>query len=271
MAERVRQILLSLERWRWLPDNLGHRPIFVNVPEYKLFAFEDDGQGGYRLDLKMNVIVGESYPRHRTPLFHSAMRYIVFAPYWHVPRSIVRRELYEKLKENPDYLVRHNFDIVNRNGLREDPSQMDEEVLTALWRGSLKLRQRPGNRNALGEVKFIFPNDYSVYLHGTPKKGLFAKDKRALSHGCVRVADAAQLAAHVLSQESGWDRARVDALIASGKNRRVNLSVPLDVYLVYGTAVAEPDGTVRFFHDVYGYDDRLSQALERAGSDAPAI
>jgi len=271
MTERVRQIQLSLERWRWMPDDLGHRPIFVNVPEYKLYALEGDAKGGYQLDLEMNVIVGETYPKHRTPLFHSAMRYLVFAPYWNVPISIVRRELYEKLKRDPGYASRHNYEIVKGLGPREPSLPVNEGTLAGLWRGTLRLRQRPGTRNALGEVKFMFPNDHSVYLHGTPKKGLFAKDKRALSHGCVRVADAARLAAYVLNQEPGWDRARVDALIASGKNHRVNLSVPLDVYLLYGTAVAEPDGTVRFFRDVYGDDERLSQALERVGGSAPAI
>lgn len=270
MSERVEQIRLTLERWRWLPDNLGHRPVVINVPEYRLYAFEDDGKGGYRQVLDMVVIVGESYPRHQTPLFRGAMRYIVFSPYWNVPYSILKRELYAKIKADPGYLAKHGYEIVSAFHPAAAVYPPEPKNIARLLTGELKLRQTPGRHNALGEAKFMFPNNHAVYLHGTPAKRLFRKDKRDFSHGCIRIANPPRMAAHVLSQESGWDRERVDKLIARGEWRRVGLSKPLDVYVLYGTAVAELDGTVRFFRDVYGHDARLTQALlQNAG--VPAI
>ena len=268
MTERVQQIHLALERWRWLPDDLGYRPIVINVPEYKLYAFEYDGNGGYRQALDMEVIVGESYPKHQTPLFRGAMRYIVFSPYWNVPYSILKKELYAKIEADPGYLAEHNYQIVAAFHPRAGVLAPEPENIARLLTGELKLRQTPGAHNALGVAKFIFPNDHAVYLHGTPAKKLFKKERRDFSHGCIRIADPPRLAEHVLSRKKGWDRARVDALIAQGKWRQVSLSTPLDVYVLYGTAVADLDGTVRFFRDIYGHDERLTQALEKA-ADAP--
>jgi murein L,D-transpeptidase YcbB/YkuD len=261
MEQRVRQIRLTLERWRWLPDDLGHRPVVINVPEFRLYAFEDDGAGGYRLALDMDVIVGKAYRRHQTPLFRGAMQYIVFAPYWNVPYGIQRRELYPEILKDPGYLQAHGLEIVPDYRPDAQPLPATEERIALLKTGQLKLRQPPGPDNALGVAKFIFPNDHSVYLHGTPATGLFYKYRRDFSHGCIRVADPPRLAAHVLSQEPGWDRARVDQLVASGERRTVNLSKALDVFVLYGTAVADPDGTVRFFRDIYRHDQRLADAL----------
>lgn len=266
MTERVEQIRLTLERWRWMPDRLGYRPIVINVPEYKLYAFEDDGNGGYRQVLDMEVIVGESYPRHQTPLFRSAMRYIVFSPYWNVPYNILKRELYAKIEADPQYLVEHNYQIVDAFHPAAKVFASEPENIARLLTGKLKLRQTPGAHNALGAVKFIFPNDHSVYLHGTPAKRLFKKDRRDFSHGCIRISDPPRLAEHVLREKEGWDRARVDALIAEGQWRQVSLDAPLDVFVLYGTAVADLDGTVRFFRDVYGHDRRLTQALDQAAN-----
>jgi murein L,D-transpeptidase YcbB/YkuD len=261
MGERVRQIVLTLERWRWMPDDLGHRPVVINLPEYRLYAFEADGRRGYRLDLEMDVIVGEAYRRHQTPVFRGRLRQVVFAPYWNVPYSILRRELYPKIEADSDYLTRNQFEIVERF----DPGALALEVnpdnVARLLSGELKLRQRPGPQNALGVAKFLFPNDHAVYLHGTPAKRLFDKSRRDFSHGCIRLADAPHFAAHVLRQEPDWDRARVDALVAQGEWQRVDLSNPLDVYILYATAVADPDGTVRFFRDIYGHDERLAQVM----------
>ncbi len=268
MTERVEQIRLSLERWRWLPDDLGHRPIVINVPEYKLYAFEDDGNGSYRQALDMDVIVGKSYPRLQTPLFRGAMRYIVFSPFWNVPYSILKRELYGKIKANPGYLAKHNYQIVAAFHPNARVYAPNSENIARLLTGELKLRQTPGAHNALGAAKFMFPNDHAVYLHGTPAKRLFKKDRRDFSHGCIRIADPPLMAEHVLRGKQGWDRARVDALIAKGRWRQVSLATPLDVYVLYGTAVADLDGTVRFFRDIYGHDERLAQALEKA-ADAP--
>lgn len=270
MSERVEQIRMALERWRWLPDDLGYRPVVINVPEYKLYALEVDADGSYQQVLDMEVIVGESYPKHQTPLFRGAMRYIVFSPYWNVPYSILKRELYAKIEADPNYLAAHNYEIVSAFHPAAEVFPSDPENIAGLLTGELKLRQSPGPHNALGEAKFMFPNNHAVYLHGTPSKRLFRKDKRDFSHGCIRIADPPRMAAHVLSQEPGWDRERIDELIANGEWRQVGLSKPLQVYVLYGTAVADLDGTVRFFRDVYGHDDRLAQAL-RGDNGVPAI
>jgi murein L,D-transpeptidase YcbB/YkuD len=263
ISERVEQIRMGLERWRWLPDELGHRPVIINVPEYKLYALEVDADGKYQQVLDMEVIVGESYPKHQTPLFRGSMSYIVFSPYWNVPYNILKRELYAKIKADPAYLAAHNYEIVSAFHRAAKVFPPEPENIARLLTGELKLRQSPGPNNALGTAKFMFPNNHAVYLHGTPAKRLFRKDKRDFSHGCIRIADPPRMAAHVLSQESGWDRQRIDKLIAKGQWRQVGLSKPLEVYVLYGTAVADMDGTVRFFRDVYGHDDRLAQALHR--------
>lgn len=268
MTERVEQIRLTLERWRWLPDDLGHRPIVINVPEYKLYAFEDDGNGSYRRALEMDVIVGKSYPRHQTPLFRGAMRYIVFSPYWNVPYSILKRELYAEIEADPGYLAKHNYEIVDAFHPTARVFAPEPENIARLLTGELKLRQTPGTHNALGVAKFMFPNDHAVYLHGTPAKRLFKRERRDFSHGCIRIADPPRMAEHVLRGKQGWDRARVDALIARGRWRQVSLSTPLVVYVLYGTAVADLDGTVRFFRDIYGHDERLTRALAKA-AEAP--
>jgi len=264
ISRRVEQIKLTLERWRWMPDNLGYRPIVINVPEFKLYAFEDDGDGGYRQALDMDVIVGKSYPKQQTPMFRGSMRYIVFSPYWNVPHTIVKEELYEKIRSNPGYLASHNYQIVDAFRPEATVLEPTPENIERLGRGLLKLRQTPGRHNALGVAKFMFPNDHAVYLHGTPAKRLFKRERRDFSHGCIRLADPPRLAEHVLKEKEGWDRKQVDALITGGKWRQVGLDRPLDVFVLYGTAVADADGTVRFFNDIYGHDERLAQALDQA-------
>jgi murein L,D-transpeptidase YcbB/YkuD len=268
MAARVRQIRLTLERWRWMPDHLGHRPLVINIPEFHLYAFEDNGADGYRLALGMDVIVGRSFARYRTPLFRGRLSYIIFAPYWFVPASIQRRELYPKIAANPDYLAENHLQIVEDFRPASPALPVNQENIERLGTLRLRLRQPPGPDNALGVAKFMFPNTNSVYLHGTPAKKLFVKYRRDFSHGCIRVADPARLAAYVLKEEPGWDRTRVDALIASGKRLQVNLRHPLEVFVLYGTAVADPDGTVRFFRDIYRHDARLARTLARLG-EAP--
>lgn len=269
MSERVRQIRLTLERWRWLPDDLGHRPVVINVPEYKLYAFESDGNSDYKLAMEMDVIVGRSYPKYQTPVFRSAMRYIVFSPYWNVPYTILKDELWEKIQEDPTYIDEHNYQVVPSYHPNAEPLVANEDNISRLITGELKLRQTPGPHNALGKAKFMFPNDHAVYLHGTPAQRLFYKDKRDFSHGCIRVADPPLLAEHVLHQEKGWDRERVDELVAGGERKQVNLRTPLEVFVLYDTAAVDEDGAVRFFEDIYGHDDRLAEALE--DGTGPAI
>jgi murein L,D-transpeptidase YcbB/YkuD len=186
---------------------------------------------------------------------------VVFGPYWNVPYSILRRELYPKIAWDPEFIPMNGYEIVSRFGPNATPLPITEENIERLLSGEVKLRQRPGRQNALGEVKFLFPNRHSVYLHGTPAKRLFNRDQRDFSHGCIRVQDPAALAEYVLKQE-GWARDRVDRTIARGKWKQVNLSQPIDVYVLYGTAVADPNaGTVYFYNDIYGHDAKLEKAL----------
>lgn len=254
MARRARQLELALERWRQLPDTVGERTIVVNVPAFRLYAFERDAATG-RPHLRMNVIVGQAEGRHATPRFSGVMREVVFQPYWDVPIGIARRELLPRIRRDPAYLDREAMEIV-RGGdhdaviMPPTPANLDR-VAT----GALRLRQRPGPLNALGPVKFLFPNRYNVYLHGTPAQSLFAPARRDFSHGCIRVEDPASLAIWVLEGQAGWDSASVTAAMTTGaQSRRVRLERAVQVHVLYATAVVGDDGLVRFYPDIYGHD-----------------
>ncbi|HVP30165.1 MAG TPA: L,D-transpeptidase family protein [Myxococcota bacterium] len=257
LAKRVEQIQLVLERWRWLPE-IGPQLIGVNVPEFQLYAVrrEQPGVSGEDL-LKMRVIVGRAF-RTETPNFVGTMNEVIFRPYWNVPPSIARKEIVPKERKSPGYLARDEFEIVDAAGV---PQPTSAATLAAVAAGALQVRQRPGPKNALGLVKFLFPNRFNVYLHGTPAPSLFTKSRRDFSHGCIRVEDPVALAEWVLRDEPGWTRERIlDAM-----NGEETISVPLrtrvPVFVVYATAVADPDGTVRFFEDLYGQDAKLSELL----------
>jgi L,D-transpeptidase YcbB len=233
LSARVRQLQDTLERYRWLPPDFPQPPILVNIPEFKLRTLRR-GSAGF---LSMNVVVGKAY-QHKTPVFADEMRYVIFHPYWNVPPSIARAELWPKDARDPSYLANHGFEVVNG-----------------------EIRQKPGPKNALGPVKFVFPNSYNVYLHGTPSVSLFSRARRDFSHGCIRVQDPEALAAWVLRDKPGWTVDRIRAVIAGSQTMQVNLDKPIPVLILYSTAVVEPDGEVRFFDDIYGYDADLEQAL----------
>ena len=235
VERRVRQIEASLERLRWLPPHLGDRYVFVNIPAFRLDAFDE----GRRV-LSMRVIVGADYGRRATPIFSDSMRYVVFNPYWNVPGGIAARELWPAQRQDPSYFGRNGY-----------------EVVRASW--GTYVRQRPGPGNALGRVKFIFPNDYNVYLHDTPARELFAEGVRAFSHGCIRVERPLDLARFALGPQ-GWDSAAVAEAVAAGDRRRVDLREKLPVYIVYLTAFVR-DGAVAFRNDLYDYDARILRAL----------
>jgi L,D-transpeptidase YcbB len=233
LSARVQQLELALERYRWLPLNFPQPPILVNIPEFRLRTLRR-AEGGF---LTMNVVVGRSY-HHKTPVFADQMRYVIFHPYWNVPPSIANAELWPKADHDPSYLADHGFEVVNG-----------------------EIRQKPGPKNALGPVKFVFPNSYNVYLHGTPAVSLFSRARRDFSHGCIRVQDPVALAAWVLRDKPGWTVDRIKAVIAGNQTLQVNLDKPIPVLILYTTAVVEPDGEVRFFDDIYGYDAELEQTL----------
>ena len=261
-SDRVAQIVASMERWRWVPENIDGTPILANVPEFRLRAGELLDHT-FRVDLDSRIIVGQAYHRFQTPLFTGKLSYIDFRPYWNVPLSIVQRELSGDLDE-PGYFDKHDYEIVGSTDLDATPLPITPENIERVRTGGLRLRQRPGPSNALGLVKFIFPNEHSVFLHSTPARSLFQRDKRAFSHGCIRVDRATDLAEWVLKGQEGWDRLAIEKAMASGPTKRVFVERNIPVFVLYLTAFvgSESDG-VHFGHDIYGLDAELAHALGR--------
>jgi murein L,D-transpeptidase YcbB/YkuD len=261
-SARVRQIELALERLRWLPHVGDDRFLAVNIPMFHLWAFEARPAGGVPA-FGMKVIVGRALDTE-TPAIIESLRYVIFRPYWNVPLSILRGEVLPKLLQDPEYLRRQNMEIVDGPGDAARRVEATPETLARLRAGSLRVRQRPGPANALGLVKFVFPNDENIFMHGTPELALFGRPRRDFSHGCVRVADPVTLAAWALEDQREWTRDRILAAMHGPGPRRVDLSRPMPVILYYLTAIVMPDsGDVHFAEDVYGHDRRLGRALER--------
>ncbi|WP_169788026.1 L,D-transpeptidase family protein [Caldimonas brevitalea] len=262
LARRVRQIELAMERLRWLPHPDGRPFIAINIPMFRLWAWSAGGPDAEPA-LNMRVVVGRALDT-QTPVFTEEMRYLVFRPYWNVPSSIVRQEILPALERDPGYLDRHEMELVA--GASDDaPAVAATPAHLALLRqGGLRLRQRPGPRNALGAVKFIFPNAHNVYLHGTPALSWFERSRRDASHGCVRLEDPLALAQWVLRDQPQWTRERIEAAAAGKASLRVDLPQPLRVMLFYVTAAVVPgEGVVHFVADVYGHDRRLEALLAR--------
>ena len=259
LTDRAKQLELTLERWRWVPYEFPTPPIVVNIPEFRLRAYGSDGKP----ELTMNVIVGRSF-RTQTPVFERDMKYIVFRPYWNVPISIQRGEIVRAIGKNRNYIAEKNYEVTTPGGQVVTSGSISDEVLEQLRTGKLFVRQKPGKTNALGLVKLMFPNEYNVYLHSTPSPQLFSQSRRDFSHGCIRVEKPAELAAWALRNNPGWDLARVQAAMQTGKdNVQVNLTQPIPVLILYGTAVVDEDGTVHFFDDIYGHDASLEKALAK--------
>jgi murein L,D-transpeptidase YcbB/YkuD len=265
LATRVEQLELALERLRWLPHLRPEGFLAVNIPMFRLWGWgpvPPDGSPAF----DMNVIVGRALNTQTPPLVEE-LRYIIFRPYWNVPTSILRGEILPALARNPAYLARNDMEIVAGPGDNARVVELSDDALEGLRRGTLRVRQRPGPRNSLGLVKFVFPNDDNVYLHGTPSVQLFGRARRDFSHGCVRVEDPVALAEWLLRDQPAWTRERIVAAMEGAAPLRVNLTQPLQVVLFYLTAVVIPqDGTVHFAEDVYGFDAKLRQALQRRGA-----
>ena len=257
---RVRQIELALERLRWLPDLGDERVIALNTPMFRLWAWNRVPPSGKPL-FGMDVIVGRAL-RTQTPVFVAEMREVIFRPYWNVPRSILRHEVLPKIERDREYLFHEDMEIVR--GATDNATRVDltTDALTGLRQGVLRVRQRPGPKNALGLVKFVFPNSEDVYMHGTPAQALFARSRRDFSHGCVRVADPVGLAEWVLEDDPEWGRERIVAAMTGTETIHVTLPSPIKVILFYTTATVMPeDGTIRFAEDIYRHDARLDRAL----------
>ena len=254
---RIRQIKLTLERWRWIPHSFAQPPVVVNLPEYRVRAMNLDGSVAFY----KNVIIGKAYG-HKSPVFQKDIQYVVFRPYWEVTPSIQRNEIVPHILKDANYIARNNFEVVTPKGEVVTDNQVSPEVLEGIKSLHLMVRQKPGDTNSLGLVKIIFPNPENVYLHGTDAPGLFSQDIRDFSHGCIRVQNPEDLVAWVLRNNPGWDLERVKATMNGDKNNlQVNLATRIPVLIVYGTATVNEENQIRFFDDIYGYDAELDKAL----------
>jgi len=261
MSQRLRSIEMALERLRWLPF-LGDEPfVIVDIPAFHLWAF-DTGKLGDP-DITMNVIVGKSINKTQTPVFCGRIKYLDFSPYWNVPFSITKSELLPKIRRDPGYLDAHELEIVAQFGNDEPALPPTQENIDALAHGRTNLRQRPGPKNALGMVKFIFPNSHNVYLHSTPAQQLFARTRRDFSHGCIRIEKPKGLAQWLLRDYPEWDEASIAAAMDAEHPRRVMLQNPVPVYIFYTSAIVDLEGNALFYPDIYGLDEKLEQALEK--------
>jgi murein L,D-transpeptidase YcbB/YkuD len=234
--ERIKQLMVNMERSRWVPVSLDRDYLVVNIPEFKLHV-----NSGDQLLWSCNIVVGK--PIHKTAIFSGDLKYVVFSPYWNVPRSIVVNELLKDMRKDPNYLAKHNMEITGyRDGIPE-------------------IRQKPGPLNSLGQVKFLFPNNYNMYLHDTPAKSLFNEPIRAFSHGCMRVQEPFKLAQFLLRNDSSWDDEKIKLAMNTGKERTVTLSQKVPVFIVYFTAFVDRDGKINFRNDIYERDDRLAEMI----------
>lgn len=261
VAQRVEQIILAMERLRWLPEVDKGPGILVNIPAFELWAF-NSMESMDSAQMKMRVVVGEAL-KNQTPVLMSQIEYLDFMPHWNVPQSIVKNEIIAKLERNRNYLRNQNMEIVP-NFDKNAPTQLfDVSLLEELKKGNLRIRQRPGQHNALGKVKFIFPNQYNVYLHDTQANALFHKTRRDFSHGCIRVENPSGLAEFVLQPYPKWTSAAIKKAMHQEGQQRVSLDKPLPVLIFYSTAFFDQGEQLRFYPDVYGYDTVLRHALAK--------
>ncbi len=256
MTYRVTQLQDSLERWRWLPDPYLHARLMVNLPEFVLRGFDPD----HKLDFTMRVVVGKVMGQHETPVFTHMMKYLVFRPYWSVPVDIARKELVPHMEASHGYLASKNFEVTNNKGM-----VLTDYTAKQVAQGAVMVREKPGPKNSLGLVKFIFPNQYDIYLHSTPAVSLFEQTRRDFSHGCIRVQKPADLAAWVLQGQGGdWDLDKVQTAMNSGPdNKTVSLKTPLPIVIFYLTAIVVDDDEVHFFDDIYSYDSEMQQVFAK--------
>ena len=230
-SERITQMKINLERMRWLPEEEPNR-IVANIPEFKLHVYEANNEV-----ISMNIVVGKA--ANRTVIFSDQLQHVVFSPYWNIPRSIVRNEIVPAMNRSETYLSRNNMEVIGySNGLPV-------------------VRQKPGNNNALGRVKFIFPNRYNIYFHDTPAKTLFNKQNRAFSHGCIRIQKPFEMANYLLRDDEEWTDEKIKSAMNRSNEKWVKLDKAIPVYIIYLTSWVDKDGLVHFRDDIYGHDKRM--------------
>jgi L,D-transpeptidase YcbB len=256
VEQRLRQVLVNMERWRWLPEDLGDRYIIVNIANFELELVERN-----ETIMRMRVIVGRQY--RRTPVFTGRMTYLVFSPFWNIPPGISANDILPQVKRNIGYLAENNIRVLEGWGANAgdiDPATVDWSVITAR-NNPYRFRQDPGPNNALGRVKFMFPNKFNVYLHDTPARELFTRVQRDFSSGCIRVEKPVELAEYLLTDRNEWNRRAIVQAMNGSVERTVSLKRPIPVHLLYWTAWADDTGTIHFRRDIYNRDQRLYEAL----------
>jgi murein L,D-transpeptidase YcbB/YkuD len=258
LQARITQMVANLERWRWMPNDLGERYILVNLPEYRMELVENGKPA-----VAMRVVIGKT--QSRTPVFSDQMTYLELNPVWNLPSTIAGDEIVPKLASDPSYLARNDMEVVK--GWSDEAETVDlgslpDLAVLADSGSGYRLRQRPGAQNPLGKVKFMFPNEWDIYLHDTPADHLFSREERGFSHGCIRLEKPIALAEYLLKDDPNWSPQAIQETLASGEQKSVKLPKPLAVHLVYWTAWVEPNGTVQFRKDVYGHDTTLVKALD---------
>lgn len=252
---RIRQMELTLERWRWMPRRYSAPPIIVNIPAFRLYAFSTMQSSELSL-LRMNVVVGKAF-KHETPVFAANMSYLVFAPYWDVTPQIMAEEVKPMATKDPNYLAKNRMELVE-NG-KVIPA--DSANIARINKG-VRVRQQPGGHNALGGVKFIMPNEHNIYLHDTPSRGGFSLYRRDMSHGCIRLGEPFALAKFVLRDKDDWTDEKIRAAMKGTEPKTVVLDHPIPVLIVYATSMAREDGRVFFYQDIYKHDAKLVQMLK---------
>jgi murein L,D-transpeptidase YcbB/YkuD len=236
VKDRIEQLLVNMERMRWMPEEPTGNRIIANIPDFKLHVFENA-----KKVFDMDIVVGTA--ANKTVIFNDMLQYIVFSPYWNIPPSIIRQEILPGMRKNANYLADKNMEQTgSSNGLPD-------------------IRQKPGGSNSLGQVKFLFPNNYSIYFHDTPSKSLFENEKRAFSHGCIRLAEPKKMATYLLRNQPEWTSVKIDAAMNVSKESWVTLKEPMPVLITYFTAWVDRDGLLNFRKDVYGNDKKTAQHL----------
>lgn len=279
-SQRVEQIVFAMERLRWLPDQQQGSFILVNIPAFQLWAYDPKQSQGDLLTMK--VIVGKAKKRIKaheaksrkkalqTPIFSAQLSYLVFNPYWNIPKSILTQEILPLLEKDPEYLQKNNMEIVSRFAHNAPVYAINEVNIQRLYNGQLHLRQRPGRKNALGHIKFIFPNSHNIYLHDTPAHSLFKRSKRDFSHGCIRVEKPNSLAQFVLRNQPEWDETKIRKVLRTNKPSIIDVTHKIPMLIFYSTALADQKG-VAFYPDIYGHDSTLKYALaQRSELFSPA-
>ncbi len=236
VSKRIEQLYINLERIRWMPPEPGSDYIFVNIPEFKMYVYENG-----KLNFTMNVIVGKVATG--TIIFTGNLKFIVFSPYWNVPPSIVQKEIIPGMERDSNYISKHNMEITSTSG------------------GIPVVRQKPGDDNSLGHIKFLFPNSYDIYFHDTPNHDLFSASSRSFSHGCIRLSEPKRLAQFLLRDDSSWNEKRMDTSMHSSKEIWVTLNKTIPVFIGYFTAWVDSDGKLNFRKDIYGHDTKLAEKL----------